>query len=77
MNNELVHAIERMFDDFTVHPSGAYVIEHMQDTVFVYVRKNPELCQVTFPDANGSSSIYGDEAKIANALRDWRNRPQL
>lgn len=72
--NGLISTIENMFDDFTIHPSGAYVITHMNDTAFVFPNW----------DGVGSSVVFGTRAKlsgthteIANALRDWRDRPQL
>lgn len=71
--NELTYAIENMFDDFTIHPSGAYVISHMGDEALV-ILEDDKKSRVLF---GTRARISGTHAEIANVLRDWRNRPQL
>lgn len=74
MNNELLCTIENLFDDFTIHPSGAYVIEHMQDTAVVFLPEKDEKAGILF---GTGVKMLGTESAMANALRAWRNRAQL
>lgn len=71
--NELISAIENMFDDFTIHPSGAYVITHMGDEALV-ILEDDQRARVLF---GTRARLSGTHAEIANVLRDWHNRPQL